>query len=56
MNPGGVLAINCTTLDGKVEHEDVYFDLKAFGFNGRLAKRLHERLQEIPDEQVLTEE
>jgi len=57
MDSSEVLATNCSTLDGKIEHGGVYFDVKAFGANGRLAKRLKERLEdEIRDEQVLIEE
>jgi len=57
MSPSDVLSKNGSTLDGKIELYDHYFDVKAFGSNGRLAQRLKERLEEeIPDEQVLVEE
>jgi hypothetical protein len=51
-----VLGTNGSTLDGKLEHADTYFEVKAFS-NWRLAQRLKERLQqEFPNEQVLIEE
>ncbi len=57
MNPSDVLGTKGSTLDGKIEHTGTYFDVKAFGSNGRLAQRLKERLEkEIPGEQVLIEE
>jgi hypothetical protein len=59
MAPGDVLAARGSTLDGKIVYDDdgTYFDVKAFGANGRLAQRLKERLEkEIPSEQVLVEE
>jgi hypothetical protein len=57
MTPNDVLATKGSTLDGKIEHGSVYFEVKAFGSNGRLAQRLKERLEEdILDEQVLVEE
>lgn len=57
MSPSDVLAMNGSTLDGKITHCGVYFDVKAFGSNGRLAQRLRERLEEeIPGEKVLVEE
>ena len=57
MTPSDVLATNGSTLDGKIEHTGIYFDAKAFGFNGRLAQRLKERLdKEFPNEQILIEE
>jgi len=52
-----VLSANGSTLDGKITHCGIYFDVKAFGSNGRLANRLKERLEEeIVDEQVLVED
>jgi hypothetical protein len=36
MDPSEVLGTNGSTLDGKIEHCDIYFDVKAFGSNGRL--------------------
>jgi len=52
-----VLATKGSTLDGKIERTGTFFEVKAFGSNGRLAQRLKERLQqELPDEQVLIEE
>lgn len=57
MAPSDVLSINGSTLDGKIEYNGTYFDVKAFGSNGRLVQRLKERLEEeIRDEQVLVEE
>jgi hypothetical protein len=57
MTPRDVLATQGSTLDGKIAYDGTYFDVKAFGSNGRLAQRLKERLEEeIPDEQVLVEE
>jgi hypothetical protein len=56
MNATEVLASNGSILDGKITHCGIYFDVKAFGSNGRLANRLKERLErEIVDEQVLVE-
>jgi hypothetical protein len=56
MNATEVLASNGSTLDGKITHCGIHFDVKAFGSNGRLANRLKERLeQEIVDEQVFVE-
>ena len=54
-----VLATSGSTLDGKIEHVGAYFEIKAFGANGRLARRLKERLEEeleLPNDQVLIEE
>jgi hypothetical protein len=59
MAPGDVLAAQGSTLDGKIVYDDdvAYFDVKAFGANGRLAQRLKKRLEEeIPCEEVLVEE
>ncbi|WP_294537631.1 hypothetical protein [uncultured Rhodoblastus sp.] len=57
MTSSDVLATEGSTLDGRIEFGSMYFDIKAFGSNGRLAQRLKERLEkEIPDEQVLIEE
>jgi hypothetical protein len=51
-----VLGVNGVTLDGKMRH-GAYFDVKAFGFNERLAQRLKELLdEEFPAEQVLITE
>jgi hypothetical protein len=41
-----VLATKGSTLDGKIEYTGTFFDVKAFGSNGRLAQRLKERLQQ----------
>lgn len=57
MNSSDVLATNGSTLDGKIEYGGTYFEVKAFGSNGRLAQLLKERLEEeILVEQVLVEE
>jgi hypothetical protein len=57
MTSSDVLSENGSTLDGKINHNNTYFDVKAFGFNGQLARRLKERLEEeITDEQVFIEE
>ena len=51
-----VLGRNGSTLDGKIERGP-FFDVKAFGFNGRLAAILRERLSEhFPDKQILVTE
>ena len=56
MTPNDVLAVNGSTLDGKFVHDDIYFDVKAFGFHGRMAKLLKEKLEaSFPSEQVLVE-
>jgi hypothetical protein len=52
-----VLATKGSTLDGRIDFYDVYFDVKAFGLTGRLAQRLKEKLQkDFPGEEVLIEE
>ena len=57
MTSSDVLSKNGSKLDGKIELSGSYFDVKAFGSNGRLAQRLKERLEEeITDEQVLVED
>ena len=48
-----MLGANGSTLDGKM-WAGPYFDVKAFGFTGRTARRLQERLQhEFPNDQVV---
>ena len=57
MTPKDVLASNGSTLDGKFKHDGTHFDVKAFGFNGRMAGLLKEKLEaSFPGEQVLIEE
>jgi hypothetical protein len=57
MTPSDVLGVKGSTLDGRIDCGSVYFDVKAFGSNGRLAQRLKEKLAaEFPDDQVLVEE
>jgi hypothetical protein len=57
MTASEVLATNGSTLDGKITHCGIYFDVKAFGSEGLLANRLKERLQQhFTDEQVLVEQ
>jgi hypothetical protein len=57
MTPSDVLGTQGSTLDGKIDEIGAYFDVKAFGFNGYLARRLKERLEaEVGNEQVLIEE
>jgi hypothetical protein len=52
-----VLGTGGSTLDGRIEHGGIYFDIKAFGFHGYLANRLKDRLEkELPGEQVFLEE
>jgi hypothetical protein len=54
MTPSEVLGTKGSTLDGKIEWGSTYFDVKAFGSNGRLAQQLQEKLQAVfPNEQVL---
>lgn len=56
MTPNDVLAANGSTLDGKFVHDDTHFDVKAFGFHGRMAELLKEKLEpSFPSEQVLIE-
>lgn len=54
LGPSEVLGANGSTLDGKIQFGNiynVYFDVKAFGFNGYLAGRLKETLQQkFPNE------
>jgi hypothetical protein len=57
MAAGDVLSANGSTLDGKFKAAGVYFDAKAFGFNGFMVKRLREKLEAFfPKEQVLIDE
>jgi hypothetical protein len=57
MTPNDVLATAGSTLDGRIDYNGAYFDVKAFGSNGRLSQRLKERLEkEIPGKQILIEE
>jgi hypothetical protein len=52
-----VLGANGATLDGKADYVGFYFDIKAFGFHGNLARRLKERLEkELPGKVILIEE
>jgi hypothetical protein len=58
LTPTDVLGLNGSTLDGKIKFGPYpyYFDVKAFGFNGRAARRLQECLQlKFPDEQVFVD-
>lgn len=49
---GQALAVNDLILDGRIKFGP-YFDVKAFGFNGRTARKLWDMLQQqFPDEQV----
>jgi hypothetical protein len=51
--PSDVLGVAGSMLDGKIRGGP-YFDIKGFGFSGRLARRLQEKLQaNFPNEQVL---
>jgi hypothetical protein len=53
MTPTEVLGVNGSTLDGKI-WAGPYFDVKAFGFTGRVSQRLQERLQqEFPNDQIV---
>jgi len=57
MAPSDILGANDAIIDGLVDHCGLYFDVKAFGFHGHLAKRLKERLEsELPGESVFLEE
>jgi hypothetical protein len=57
MTRADILGANDATIDGLVDHCGFYFDIKAFGFHGHLAKRLKERLEsELPGERVYLEE
>jgi hypothetical protein len=57
MTSNDILAANGSTLDGKLVHDGTHFDVKAFGFNGRMAELLKEKLEaSFPSEQVLIEE
>jgi hypothetical protein len=40
-----VLGTGGSTLEGRIEHGGIYFDIKAFGFHGYLANRLKDRLE-----------
>ena len=52
-----VLGTRGSTLDGRIEHGGIYFEIKAFGFHGYLANRLKERLEkELPAERVFLED
>jgi hypothetical protein len=50
-----ILGTNTSILDGMMDHLGVYFDVKAFGLNGRLANRLKERLEPLVGETVILE-
>jgi hypothetical protein len=55
--PSDILGANDAIIDGLVDHCGFYFDIKAFGFHGHLAKRLKERLEsELPGENIFLEE
>jgi hypothetical protein len=55
--PSDILGANDAIIDGLVDHCGFYFDIKAFGFHGHLAKRLKERLEsELPGEHIFLEE
>jgi hypothetical protein len=57
MTPSDILGANDAIIDGLVDHCGFYFDIKAFGFHGHLAKRLKERLEsELPGERIFLEE
>jgi hypothetical protein len=57
MAPSDILGANDAVIDGLVDHCGFYFDIKAFGFHGHLAKRLKERLEtELPGESIFLEE
>jgi hypothetical protein len=57
MSATDALAVQGSTLDGRIDWGNVYFDVKGFGSNGRLAPRLKEKLQaEFPAEEVLVDE
>jgi hypothetical protein len=57
MPPMEILGANAAIIDGLVDHCNLYFDIKAFGLRGHLAKRLKERLEEeLPGECVYLEE
>lgn len=57
MTSNDVLSSSGSIVDGKIDFYGSYFDIKAFGFNGRLAQRLKARLEnEIPDREVLIED
>ena len=51
-----ILGQNPVPIDGRLTHAGVYFDVKAFGFHGRLAQRLKDRLQqELPSFDIFVE-
>jgi hypothetical protein len=57
MTPTDVLAAKGSTLDGKIRYDGTHFDVKAFGFQGRMAQLLKEKLaSSFPNDQVLIEE
>ena len=57
MTPTDVLAAKGSTLDGKIRYDGTHFDVKAFGFHGRMAQLLKEKLApSFPNDQVLIEE
>lgn len=49
LSVGEVLGKEGSVLDGQVSllYNHAYFDVKSFGFNGQMAKRLKERLEEL---------
>ena len=57
LTPSDILGANDVIIDGLVDYCGFYFDIKAFGFHGHLAKRLKERLEsELPGESISLEE
>lgn len=52
-----ILGSNTASLDGKIDHCELYFDIKAFGFHGYLASILQNKLKaEIPTHDIFIEE
>jgi hypothetical protein len=57
LTPSEVLGANGTVLDGVIDYCGIYFDIKAFGFHGYLARRLKEKLErELTGQIVFVEE
>jgi hypothetical protein len=56
LSPDDILGTHDAFVDGIIDHCGIYFDVKAFGFHGRLANRLKECLEiALPGQQIFIE-
>ena len=55
--PTKVLGKNDVPVDGLIDHCNIYFDIKAFGLHGHLARKLKKKLEHLlPGKMVFVEE